>query len=388
MIPVHNEERALPGCVRTLRGYLAERFPVPWRITIVNNASTDATASVARALAVECPDVGVIDLAHKGRGLALRESWGRSDADVVVYMDVDLSTGLDALLPLVAPLFNGHSDIAIGSRLAPGARVVRGLKRELVSRCYNALVRLGHGARFSDAQCGFKAARTDVLRALLPAVHDRSWFFDTELLLLAEHNGLRIHEVPVDWMEDVDTRVDLVGTAWDDLRGLCRVALAKANGGARVTGLPRRPELAPTHPDAVLARPASARTGRQLLCFGAIGLVSTGLTVALYALLRSAMPPLAANLAALVATTLFNTEANRRLTFLGARATTGRVHARGLLVFALYYAFTSGALLLLDALVPDPGRALEVLVLVSASALGTVARFALLRRWVFGGEKR
>ncbi len=383
-IPVYNEERALPGCVRTLHRYLSERFPVPWRITIVNNASTDATAAVARALAGRYAGVGVLDLAAKGRGLALRESWGRSDADVVVYMDVDLSTGLDALLPLVAPLLNGHSDIAIGSRLAPGARIVRGVRREVVSRCYNALLRFGHGARFSDAQCGFKAARTDVLRALLPAVRDGSWFFDTELLLLAEHNGLRIHEVPVDWMEDVDSRVDVVGTAWEDLRGLCRVALAKANGDARVAGLPRRPELAPTHPDAVLAPGARrARTGRQLLWFAVIGLASTALTVALYALLREALAPLAANLAALVVTTVLNTEANRRLTFLGARAGTGRVHAKGLLVFALYYAFTSGALLLLDALVPEPGRALELLVLVAASALGTAARFALLRTWVF-----
>jgi hypothetical protein len=191
---------------------------------------------------------------RKGRGLALRSSWSASDADVVVYMDVDLSTGLDALLPLVASLVDGHSDIAVGSRLAPGARTVRGPKRELISRCYNALIQFTHGARFSDAQCGFKAARTSVVRPLLAHVADDAWFFDTELLLLAEHNGLRVHEVPVDWIEDTDTRVHLRSTVLADLRGLLRVARAKASGAARVADLPRRPAPTPTHPDVVLAR--------------------------------------------------------------------------------------------------------------------------------------
>jgi hypothetical protein len=142
---------------------------------------------------------------------------------VVAYMDADLSTGLEALLPLVAPLLSGHSDLAIGTRLANGAAVVRGPKRELISRGYNLLLRTAMLARFSDAQCGFKAGRTEVVRALLPAVEDQAWFFDTELLLAAQRGGLRIHEVPVDWVEDPDSRVDLVRTALDDLRGLARV---------------------------------------------------------------------------------------------------------------------------------------------------------------------
>lgn len=388
VVPVYNEERALPGCIRALHGYLTAHFPVPWRITVVNNASTDTTADVAASLARSYTGVGVLDLDRKGRGLALKEAWLRSDSDVVAYMDVDLSTGLDALFPLVAPLLTGHSDIAIGSRLAPGARVVRGAKREIVSRCYNTLIKLSHGARFSDAQCGFKAVRADVARGLLPHVHDDAWFFDTELLLLAEHNGLRIHEVPVDWLEDVDSRVDVVGTARDDLKGLYRVARAKADHSARVTGLPRRPDVAPIHPDAVLAPRtdvAGSSTRWQLLSFAAIGLVSTALTAGLYALLRGSMAPLAANLVALTVMTLLNTEANRRLTFVGAGASsaTGRVHAQGLVVFGLYYAFTSAALLLLDALAPGAGRTIEVAVLVLASAVGTLGRFVILRHWVF-----
>jgi putative flippase GtrA len=214
-------------------------------------------------------------------------------------------------------------------------------------------------------------------------VHDDAWFFDTELLLLAEHNGLRIHEVPVDWLEDVDSRVDVVGTARDDLKGLYRVARAKADHSARIDGLPRRPAVAPVHPDAVLAPPAGSSTRWQLLSFATIGLVSTVLTAGLYALLRGALPPLAANLVALTTMTLLNTEANRRLTFVGTSSATGRVHAQGLVVFGLYYAFTSGALLLLDALAPGAGRMVEVAVLVAASAVGTLGRFVILRRWVF-----
>ncbi|WP_238173592.1 glycosyltransferase family 39 protein [Kribbella speibonae] len=254
VVPVFNEERSLPGCLRVLDEFLTTSFPFRSTITVVDNASTDGTLDVARSLVADHERVRVVHLDRKGRGLALREAWSASDADVVVYMDVDLSTGLEALLPLVAPLVNGHSDLSIGSRLAPGARTVRGPRREFISRAYNQLIRLMHGARFTDAQCGFKAARTDVVRPLLEHVQDDSWFFDTELLLLAEHNGLRIHEVPVDWVEDTDSRVDVIGTAWDDVRGLLRMARAKASGRARVAGLPRRPEPRATHPDAVLGR--------------------------------------------------------------------------------------------------------------------------------------
>ncbi|MFD8914627.1 glycosyltransferase [Streptomyces sp. NPDC059575] len=382
VIPVYNEERALRGCVEVLKSYLDEQFPFEWTITIVDNASTDATLAIAGELTEAMDQVRVLHLDKKGRGRALRTAWQRSHADVVTYMDVDLSTGLDALLPLVAPLTNGHSDVSIGSRLASGARTVRGPKRELISRCYNALIRLSHGAKFSDAQCGFKAARTDVIRPLLDHVKDDNWFFDTELLLLAEHNGLRVHEVPVDWVEDMDTRVRIGSTALEDIRGLVRVARAKAVGTARVSGLPRRPEPQPAHPDAVLARRDTGLVW-QLLSFGAIGAVSTAVTLLLYAFFRPAMHPLAANLLALVITTIFNTEANRRFSFLGPPGSSGRVHLQGLVVFGLYYAFTSTALLVLHSAVAEPSRLLEMVVLLAACLLGTAGRFVLLRGWVF-----
>jgi glycosyltransferase involved in cell wall biosynthesis len=225
VVPVHNEQRVLEASIGRLHRYLATSFPFAFRITIADNASTDATWLLAKRLAERLPDVGAVHVAEKGRGRALRQVWSASDADVVAYMDVDLSTGLEALLPLVAPLLSGHSDLAIGTRLANGAAVVRGPRRELVSRCYNLLLRTAMRARFTDAQCGFKAGRTEVVRALLADVEDQEWFFDTELLLAAQHHGLRIHEVPVDWVEDTDSRVDLVRTALDDLRGMARVAL-------------------------------------------------------------------------------------------------------------------------------------------------------------------
>ncbi|WP_425270172.1 dolichyl-phosphate beta-glucosyltransferase [Flexivirga meconopsidis] len=223
VIPVHNEQHIVDGSVRTVHRNLTQQFPYPFRITIADSGSTDATALVARRLVRELPGVHLHALTQKGRGLALRRAWEASDAMVLAYMDVDLSTDLDALAPLVAPLMSGHSDVAIGSRLAHGSHVVRGLKREFISRSYNFIVHAALGARFSDAQCGFKAIRADVAKQLLPLVVDNSWFFDTELLVLAERAGLRIHEVPVDWYDDPDSRVQIVSTARDDLRGVWRL---------------------------------------------------------------------------------------------------------------------------------------------------------------------
>ena len=231
VIPVYNEERDLGPSVRRLHDYLGSDFPFPAVITIADNASRDGTLAVAQGLANELTRVRVIHLDKKGRGRALRAAWLQSDARVVAYMDVDLSTDLKALLPLVAPLLSGHSDIAIGSRLARGSRVRRGLKREFISRCYMLVLRLALGAHFTDAQCGFKAVRTSVAKQLLPMVKDEAWFFDTELLILAQRAGMRVHEVPVDWTDDPDSRVAIMRTAIEDLRGVVRLRF-----GARPKG--------------------------------------------------------------------------------------------------------------------------------------------------------
>jgi hypothetical protein len=248
VIPVHNEENDLERSVRLLHAYLGAEFPFAARITIVDNVSADGTWAVAQRLRAELPSIHAIRLDEKGRGRAVRAAWMSSDAPVVAYMDVDLSTDLRALLPLVGPLLSGHSDIAIGSRLLRGSNVVRGPRRELISRCYNLLLRRLLRTRFSDAQCGFKAVRTEVAQRVLPRVQDQAWFFDTELLALAQRAGLRIHEVPVDWVDDPDSRVDVVPTALADLRGVIRL-LRTLRSDRVVRGL-----------DDLRRRPAGARS--------------------------------------------------------------------------------------------------------------------------------
>jgi glycosyltransferase involved in cell wall biosynthesis len=228
VVPVNNEAAALDSSVRRLHHFLEQSMPFAWTIVIVDNASTDRTWSIARRLRTRLDRVDALHLEQKGRGRALRAAWSASDADILCYMDVDLSTDLCALLPLVAPIASGHSDLSIGTRLAPGSRVVRSRKREVISRAYNRLLHLMLRARFSDAQCGFKAIRANVARDLLPEVADDSWFFDTELLIAAQRRGLRIHEVAVDWVEDPDSRVNIVATAAGDLRGVGRLLLHSA----------------------------------------------------------------------------------------------------------------------------------------------------------------
>jgi glycosyltransferase involved in cell wall biosynthesis len=223
VVPVFNEAHDLEPNTRRLRDYLDTRFPVSAVITIADNASSDGTWEIAHRLERTMRGVRAVRLDEKGRGRAVRQVWSSSESAVVCYMDVDLATGLDGLLPLVAPILSGHAELSIGSRLANGARVVRGPKRELISRAYNLTLRLALGNRFSDAQCGFKAVRTDIARRLLPMVVDEEWFFDTELLVVAEQEGLRIHEVPVDWVDDPDSRVHIPTTISQDLRGIWRL---------------------------------------------------------------------------------------------------------------------------------------------------------------------
>jgi putative flippase GtrA len=382
VIPVYNEEHDLPACVRRLHEYLVNDVPYRSRIVIADNASTDATLAVAHRLSAELPDVEVIHLDAKGRGGALAAAWRSSPAEVVAYMDVDLSTDLAALMPLVAPLVSGHSDIAIGSRLAASSRVVRGIKREFVSRGYNLLLRGMLGARFSDAQCGFKAMRSDVARQLLPLVVDTGWFFDTELLVVAERAGLRIHEVPVDWIDDPDSRVDIVGTAVEDLRGCLRVGRALASGALPLrnlqTALGREP-LVPGVPRGMVG---------QLVRFALIGIASTIAYALLYLSLHPALGAQAANLTALLITALANTAANRAFTFRirGSRGA-ARHHVHGLLVFAFGLAITSGSLFLLHRFDPTVDKVVELSVLVVANLVATVARFLALRQ-VFGASAR
>ena len=381
VVPVYNEVDDLEAGVRRLHAYLTTTLPYTFRVTIADNASTDGTFEVACRLAEELPHVAAVHLDEKGRGRALRQTWSASDAAVLAYMDVDLSTDLAALLPLVAPLVSGHSDLAIGTRLSRSARVVRGPKRELISRSYNLLLRTTLSIRFSDAQCGFKAIRADRARQLLPLVEDSGWFFDTELLVLAERAGLRIHEVPVDWTDDPDSRVDIVSTAMADLRGIVRLSRALGSG--------RLPLAALRDQSGAEARvPTPPGLVGQLLRFAAIGVASTVAYSLLFLVLREGLSAQWSNALALLTTAIANTAANRRLTF-GVRGPEGRMRqqAQGLAVFGLALVVTSGSLVALHQLAPGAGRGVEVTVLFVANVAATLLRFLLFRAWLFPGRR-
>ena len=386
VVPVHDEEADLEPCLRRLHRHLTDSLPYPFRITVAENASTDGTVDVARRVAAELPGIEVLVLPDPGRGRALRTAWLGSDAPVLVYMDVDLSTDLAALLPLVAPLISGHSDLAIGTRLAPSSRVVRGAKREVISRGYNLLLRGTLATRLSDAQCGFKAIRADVAARLLPLVEDTGWFFDTELLVLAERSGLRIHEVPVDWVDDPDSRVDVVATAKADVAGIARMLRALTTGRLPLAELRASVGRGPLA-DPVPGVPAGL-VG-QVVRFAGIGVLSTLAYLVLFVALRHVVAAQPANLVALLVTAVANTAANRRITF-GVRGGSGagRAQLQGLVVFVLGLALTSGTLAVLHSLTGSPARSTELLLLVAANALATLLRFLLLRGWVFRAATR
>jgi hypothetical protein len=423
VIPVYNEAEQLAVSVSRLRSYLDTSFPFSATITIADNASTDDTWPIADGLAGTVAGVEAIHLTEKGRGRALRAAWSRSTAAVVAYMDVDLATDLDALLPLVAPLLSGHSDVAIGSRLASGAHVVRGTQREFISRGYNLLLRTALRSACTDAQCGFKAMRRQAAAELLPLVEDNEWFFDTELLVTAQRIGLRIHEVPVDWVDDLDSRVDVVRTAMGDLRGVARLlrpsarqraVLRPARPGAtgqpasRPDGQPAgqdgatpsssqpvdpdRPAWAPlslapnpsprlvTDSDAAGATPVFAD---ELLRFAGVGALSTVTYAGLFAALEPALGCYVANTVAIGLCSLGNTAAHRGMAGT-ARLGLDRSHRM----------LTAGALLGVSLTVSTGALAAtraaglrsltpELCAVTLANLGAAVIRFGILRSWVF-----
>lgn len=378
VVPVFNEQAVLENSITKLANYLSQEMPSTWQITIADNASTDNTSTIAQRLAAQLPNVVHRRLEVKGRGFALRDAWSASSANVVAYLDVDLSTDLAALPPLVAPLLSGHSDISIGTRLGQSSRVSRGPKREFISRSYNYLLRRTLQVKFSDAQCGFKALRADVARRILPHIEDNGWFFDTEMLIIAERSGLRIHEIPVDWIDDPDSRVDIKQTALDDLRGLVRVAGALFKGTIPVQAiyaeLGRRP----------IAPPGRPSFFGQVLRFGIVGALSTIAFALLYLVLQAPFGAQQANFMALLLTAIGNTAANRRFTFgISGPVKLFTQQIQGLVVFLLAWTMTSSSLAILHTVNADAPPNLELIILTGANILATLMRFVLLRVWVF-----
>jgi putative flippase GtrA len=369
-IPVYNEAQLLAPRITELRRFLDQSFPFRALVTIVDNASTDATMAVATELAATLPGVAAMHLPQKGRGHALRAAWSTSSAPVVAYMDVDLSTSLSALVPLVAPLISGHRDIAIGTRLARGSHVVRGPKRELISRAYNLLLKLSLRGRFSDAQCGFKALRREAALQLLPLVEDDEWFFDTELLITAERLGLRMSEVPVDWVDDPDSRVRIMHTALSDLRGVWRISHGAGRQRTRRPG-----DRAHSSVDQVAAD--------QLMRFAGVGAISTLGYLFLFIAWRPLAGPFGANALALAICTIFNLAVHKELArSMDGPAHRGRFAAVAAGLFALSLALTSLGLLAVQ-LLTGSSWGFDLFAVLAANAVAAVLRFAVLRSWVF-----
>lgn len=225
ILPVYNEERRLKQGVIKLYNFLKQKAPFPWQIVIVDNGSTDNTLSLAQELCSRLPNLRLLHLDLKGRGRALKQAWLSSQAEFLGYMDIDLSTELGAIFK-VAEAFSQGFPIVIGSRHLPQSEVKRSLKRTILSRGYNLLLRVLFRAKFTDAQCGFKFLTREAVQELVPQVKDTDWFFDTELLILAQRKGYRIAEVPVSWQEDPDSRVKVWKTVWRDIKGVVRMLLS------------------------------------------------------------------------------------------------------------------------------------------------------------------
>jgi glycosyltransferase involved in cell wall biosynthesis len=370
-IPVYNEADCLESSVRRLRTYLDDSFPFSASIVVVDNASSDETWAIATRLCAELEAVTAIHLDQKGKGRAVRTAWIASESPVVAYMDVDLSTDLDGLLPLVAPLISGHSQVSIGSRIGRGARVLRGAKREFISRSYNLLLRGALRCRFSDAQCGFKAMRRDAVEPLMDLIKDEHWFFDTELLLQAERCGYRIHEVPVDWIDDPDTRVNIGGVMKEDLRGVWRLARRRFSSDVSRNSL-----ALPQHGTAF-------DDSGEMIRYASVGLASTLSYLVLFLLLRDTIGVFAANLIAAAVTSIVYTVAHISFTF---RARTDRQVRQGIAIGAISFAIgiglTSATLAATYVLGSTSPTAEGLAVLVGILAASSV-RFVLLRGWAY-----
>jgi glycosyltransferase involved in cell wall biosynthesis len=228
VIPVYNEEEQVEQSVLKLCNYLEQNFHgESWNVTVADNASTDKTPLIMQRVKNDNPKIKYLRLEKKGRGFALKTAWNKSDAKIVAYMDVDLSTHIKHIPELINSLKNHDFSISIGSRLLSKSKIKRSLKREIISRIYNLIVKIIHQVKFSDAQCGFKAVKREVFQKLSPLIKNNEWFFDSEMLIISEKLGYKIYEIPVEWNEDMGSTVKIVPTAIEDLKGLWRLLITR-----------------------------------------------------------------------------------------------------------------------------------------------------------------
>ena len=226
VVPTYNEQLVIAKNIKTAYTALAVLLKDhDWTLLVADNGSTDTTPGVVSALLAGCPRLAFWHTDKKGRGNALRQVWMQADADVVAYMDADLAADLAEVPKLIAALRD--ADLAVGSRLSRGSSTDRSFFRECISRSYNLLSEILVGTSVSDLQCGFKAVKREVAQKILPLTTHDGWFFDTELIVFAEHLGFKVAELPVAWQESPDRRrkssVKVFSTIWDDLVSLWKL---------------------------------------------------------------------------------------------------------------------------------------------------------------------
>jgi glycosyltransferase involved in cell wall biosynthesis len=199
-----------------------------YNVIIVDNGSVDKTFDVARELEKRHNEITCLHLSRKGRGAALKEAWSRSEADIVSYMDADLSTGLESIPQLINSIIIDGYDIAVGSRLLSTSKVKRSFMRKVISYIYNISIKNILGLKQPpDAQCGFKALCKRVVDEIVPKIKNQNWFFDTELLVLAEKKGFKIRYIPINWTERLKTKVRIGKAIFEDIAGILRLVIKR-----------------------------------------------------------------------------------------------------------------------------------------------------------------
>jgi glycosyltransferase involved in cell wall biosynthesis len=212
-VPAYNEENILEKNVNLILKYMGANFN-NFKIVIANNGSTDKTNDIAKKLAKDNNEILLITTKKRGKGLAIKNSWLKFDADIYAYMDADLSTSLRDFSKLINAIKEGN-DISIGSRYLKKSVVKRGLNRAIFSKLYNQLLALLFKTNVKDMQCGFKAVNEDIIKKHIPRIKDDSWFFDTELVIMAENQGYTIKEIPVSWKSNPESKLKIIKVGFE-----------------------------------------------------------------------------------------------------------------------------------------------------------------------------
>lgn len=350
VIPIYNEEKIIENTVRETIKYLNENTKYSYILVVADNASTDSSPEIVKNLQKEIPFLEYVRLPKKGRGLALHTVWKDFNAEVVAYMDADLSSPLTSLPNIIDPILNNESDVTFGSRLLPpGQAINRKGKRELTSQGYNFLLQFILGATFKDAQCGFKAISKEKFNQVEEEIKNQNWFYDTELLLISQYKGLRLKEVPITWVDDPDSSVKVFKTIVENLKEMGRVYFTY-------------------RPESVFIK---------LFKFAIIGVLSTVGTALLFFLLRFVLDPQLANIVSLSTATILNTIANKRFAFKNkTKDPWGKTIIISAISFLLFWIPTAGSLWLLHNFFGvEDNYALETFIVMVASFFGTLMKF-------------